>query len=85
MVNAFDKETLEIMEVGTRIRVVESVVIYHHPEHRNQPFDLKGQEGDVMAIVKEWQGRPVSANFPILVKFSGKLKVHLQDFEIEAV
>jgi Ferredoxin thioredoxin reductase variable alpha chain len=85
VVNALDKETLRIMDVGTRIRVVESVVIYHHPEHRSQPFELKGQEGDVVAIVKEWQGRPVSANFPILVKFGGKLKVHLQDFEVEAI
>ncbi|NJK52804.1 MAG: ferredoxin--nitrite reductase [Leptolyngbyaceae cyanobacterium SU_3_3] len=73
------------MEVGTRVRVVESVVIYHHPEHRNQAFDMKGQEGEVVAIVKEWQGRPVSANFPILVKFGGKLKAHLQDFELEAI
>lgn len=85
MVNALDKETLEIMEVGARVRVVESVVVYHHPEHRNQPFDMKGQEGEVATIIKEWQGRPVSANFPILVKFGSKFKAHFQDFELETL
>lgn len=85
MVNVLDNATLRIMEVGARIRVIESVVIYHHPEHRSQPLDIKGQEGEVLAIVTEWRGRPVSANFPILVKFSPKLKVHLQEFEIEVL
>lgn len=73
------------MEIGTRVRVKESVVIYHHPEHRNAPFDLQGQEGEVIAIVKEWQGRPVSANFPILVKIGAKLRVHLQESELEVI
>jgi Ferredoxin thioredoxin reductase variable alpha chain len=85
VVNALDQETLRIMEVGARVRVKESIIVYHHPEHRNQPFDMKGQEGEVIAIVKEWQGRPVSANFPVLVKFSPKLKVHLQEFELEVL
>jgi Ferredoxin thioredoxin reductase variable alpha chain len=83
VVTTADKGTLNAMEIGTRVRVKESVVIYHHPEHRNEPFDLKGQEGEIIAIVKEWQGRPVSANFPILVKIGAKLRVHLQDFELE--
>ncbi len=85
MVNALDNEVTRIMEAGVRVRVIESVVIYHHPEHRNQPIDIKGQEGDVLAIVTEWHGRPVSANFPILVKLGPKLRVHLQEFEIEVV
>jgi hypothetical protein len=82
-VNALDNEAIRIMEVGARVRIIESVVIYHHPEHRNQPLDIKGQEGEVLAIVTEWRGRPVSANFPILVKLGPKLRVHLQEFEIE--
>ncbi len=85
VVNALDNEVTRIMEVGARVRVIESVVIYHHPEHRNQPVDIKGQEGEMLAIVTEWRGRPVSANFPILVKFGPKLRVHLQEFEIEVV
>ncbi len=71
------------MKVGDRIRVKESVIVYHHPEHRNQPFDIKGLEGDVTAIVTEWQGRPVSANLPIQIQFSKKFKAHLRENELE--
>jgi Ferredoxin thioredoxin reductase variable alpha chain len=73
------------MNVGDRVRVIESVIVYHHPQNRNQPFDIKGYEGEVVAIVKEWQGRPVSANFPVYVKFDGKFKAHLRETEVERV
>lgn len=75
----------ESFSVGSRVRVATSVVVYHYPQHRNQPFDLQGQEGDVVEVVREWQGKPVSANFPYLVKFDGKFKAHLQAHELEAV
>ncbi|MFN7521747.1 MAG: ferredoxin-thioredoxin reductase variable chain, partial [Aphanizomenon sp.] len=39
----------------------------------------------VVAIVTQWQGRPVSANFPFLVKFGKKFKAHLRDFELESI
>jgi hypothetical protein len=71
--------------VGTRVRVKQSVVIYTHPEHRNQPFDIIGSEGEVEAIIQEWQGRPVSANLPYLVRFGPKFKIHLQEAELEQV
>lgn len=83
-----DKEKLGInifMKVGDRVRIKDSVVVYHHPEHRSQPFDLKGVEGEVEAIVTQWQGRPVSANLPILVRFSKKFKAHLRENELEIV
>jgi Ferredoxin thioredoxin reductase variable alpha chain len=73
------------MQIGDRIRVKESVIVYHHPEHRNQPFDLKGSEGEIVEIIKEWQGRVVSANYPYLVKFSAKFRAHLQDTELETI
>lgn len=73
------------MKVGDRVRVKESVVVYHHPEHRGQPFDIKGLEGDVVAIINQWQGRPVSANLPIQVKFDKKFKGHFRDNELEAI
>jgi hypothetical protein len=60
------------MKVGDRVRVIESVVVYHHPEHKSDPFDVKGLEGEVKGIVTEWRGRPVSANLPVLVEFSKK-------------
>ena len=30
------------MKIGDRVRVMESVIVYHHPEHKKQAFDLKG-------------------------------------------
>ena len=73
------------MKVGDRVRVNNSVVVYIHPEHRGQAFDIKEFEGEVIAIVKEWNGRPVSANLPILVKFTQKFKVHLKEEELELI
>ena len=81
------EETLgsKVMKAGDRIRIKESVIVYHHPEHRSQPFDIKGLEGEVIGVVTEWQGRPVSANLPIYVKFSKKFKAHLRENELELV
>jgi Ferredoxin thioredoxin reductase variable alpha chain len=73
------------MKVGDRVRVTESVVVYHHPSSRNKAFDLKGSEGDVIGIASEWQGKPISANFPLLIKFEGKFKAHLRDTELEVI
>ncbi|QLE42711.1 ferredoxin--nitrite reductase [Nostoc sp. C052] len=74
-----------VMKVGDRVRVKESVVVYHHPEHRNQAFDIKGTEGDVIGIATQWQGRPVSANLPVVVQFSKKFKAHLRENELEVI
>jgi Ferredoxin thioredoxin reductase variable alpha chain len=74
-----------VMKVGDRVRVKDSVIIYHHPEHRGEAFDLKGAEGEVVGIATQWQGRPVSANLPILVQFSKKFKAHLRETELEII
>ncbi|MDB9540114.1 ferredoxin-thioredoxin reductase variable chain [Anabaenopsis tanganyikae CS-531] len=74
-----------VIKVGDRIRVKESVVVYHHPEHRGEAFDLKDTEGEVVNIATEWKGRPVSANLPILVQFSKKFKAHLRENELEVM
>lgn len=73
------------MKVGDRVRVSSSVLVYHHPEHKKQGFDVKGMEGEVIAIVTEWQGRPVSANLPILVRFGNKFKAHFRESELEVL
>ncbi|MEC4816541.1 MAG: ferredoxin-thioredoxin reductase variable chain [Scytonema sp. PMC 1069.18] len=75
----------EDMKIGDRVRVKESVIVYHHPENRGKAFDLKGSEGDVVGIINEWQGRPVSANLPIYVQFSKKFKAHLREKELEVI
>lgn len=73
------------MKVGDRVRVKESVIVYHYPSHRNEPFDIKGYEGEVSAFASEWHGKPISANFPILIKFEGKFKAHLRENELELI
>ncbi|MBD2092806.1 ferredoxin-thioredoxin reductase variable chain [Microcoleus sp. FACHB-1515] len=73
------------MKVGDRVRVKESVTVYHHPEHRNQPFDLQGQEGEVIELASEWKGQPISANFPLLVKFDKRFRAHLRETELEQI
>ena len=73
------------MVVGDRVRVKESVVVYHHPEHRSEAFDIKALEGEVINIATEWKGRPVSANLPIQVKFTKKFKAHLRISELEKI
>ncbi|HEY9908958.1 MAG TPA: ferredoxin-thioredoxin reductase variable chain [Thermosynechococcaceae cyanobacterium] len=69
--------------VGSRVRVGQSVIVYHYPGHRNEAFDLQGQEGEVLDVMRQWQGRPVSANLPILVKFDNKFRAHFQEGELE--
>ncbi|MGJ3248990.1 MAG: ferredoxin-thioredoxin reductase variable chain [Elainellaceae cyanobacterium] len=73
------------MKVGDRVRVKESTIVYHYPKHRNEPYDIKGMEGDVAAIVSEWRGKTISANFPVQVKFEGRFKAHLREDELELV
>ena len=52
--------------------------------YKRQPFDITNHEGEVINIVNEWEGRPVSANLPILVKFT-RFKVHLKEEELDIV
>ncbi|MBD2553847.1 MAG: ferredoxin-thioredoxin reductase variable chain [Limnothrix sp.] len=73
------------MKVGDRVRVSTTVEVYHYPEHRGKPYNLEGKEGEIIAIVTEHQGRPVSANFPFLVQFEGKFRGHFRDGELTIV
>lgn len=75
----------ETFPVGSLVRVAESVIVYHHPEHRNEAFDLKGQEGEVLQVIRELHGRPVSANLPYIVKFDKKFRAHFHQSELEQV
>ncbi|NEP12797.1 MAG: ferredoxin--nitrite reductase [Symploca sp. SIO2C1] len=71
------------MKVGARVRVKDSICVYHYPGHRNQTFDIKDQEGEVVAIIQDWEGRPVSANLPVKVKFEKKFTAHFIESELE--
>ena len=72
------------MKEGDRVRVQSSVIVYHHPEHRNCPFDIQGFEGEVIAVKEDWEGRAISPNYPIQVKFDKRFRAHLASDEVEA-
>ena len=71
------------MQPGDKVTVSSSVVVFHHPQHRGQAFDLEGQEGEVVAVLNDWQGRPISPTLPVVVAF-GKCRVHLRADELSA-
>jgi Ferredoxin thioredoxin reductase variable alpha chain len=74
------------MKVGDRVRVAAAITVYHIPGGKGQPVNIQGYEGLIDKIITEWQGRPVSANFPLLVKFDNpKFRAHLQEHEVEAI
>lgn len=87
VVQVYQEETLgcKSMKVGDRVRVIESILVYHHPEHRGQAFDIKGSEGEIIAFANEWKGKAISANLPIYVQFSKKFKAHLRENELEVI
>lgn len=69
------------MNVGDRIRVTASVIVYNHPQNRKQAFDLKGMEGTIETII----GKPITATLPVKVRFDPKYAAHLREDEIEVV
>lgn len=73
------------MKVGDRVRVSTSLNVYHYPEHRNEAFNIKGMEGEIVTVIQDWKGRPISPNYPLEVKFSDKFKAHLTDHELELI
>ena len=73
------------MKVGDRVRVKESVIVYNYPQSKKKPFDVKGMEGDIIDILTDWQGRPISPNLPVLVKFEKKFRSHFRHEELEVI
>jgi Ferredoxin thioredoxin reductase variable alpha chain len=79
------KEREQSMKIGDRVRVIASVVVYHHPEHKKQAFDIKDMQGEIVEIINDWRGRPISPNFPIIVQFEKKFRAHFRDDELEVI
>ncbi|QQE67209.1 hypothetical protein GFS31_39210 [Leptolyngbya sp. BL0902] len=78
------------MNVGNRVRIKASVIFYHHPLHRNEAFDANGLEGTVVGVLNDYQGRPISPNFPVQVEFAVEgvkrpFRAHLKADELEVV
>lgn len=73
------------MKIGDRVRVAVPLKVYHHPNSKGSALDIQGYEGEIIALVTEWKGRPVGANFPFLVQFEGKFRGHFRDTELEVI
>lgn len=70
------------MQPGDQVKVSQSVVVYHHPQHRGQAFDLQGQTGEVASVLNDWKGRVISPTLPVVVAF-GKFRAHFRADELE--
>jgi len=70
------------MPPGARVTVGQSGVVYHHPEHRGQAFDLKGQQGEVFQVLNDYKGRTISPTLPVIVAF-GRFRAHFRSDELE--
>jgi hypothetical protein len=73
------------MKVGDRISVTQSIKVYNHPTSKGIAFDIKDCQGQIVAVITEWQGRPISPNYPYQVQLGDKFKVHLGEHEIELI
>ena len=72
------------MQAGDKVTVEASVVVYNHPQHRGEAFDLKGESGDVVTVLDDWKGRPISPTLPVIVAF-GRYKAHFREDELKEV
>jgi hypothetical protein len=70
------------MQPGDQVKVCNSVVVYHHPQHRGEAFDLQGQQGEVLSVLNDWKGRQISPSLPVVVAF-GKFRAHFRADELE--
>ena len=70
------------MQPGDKVVVTSSVIVYNHPQHRGEAFDMKGSEGDVVNVLSEWKGRPISPTLPVIVAF-GRYKAHFRSDELQ--
>ena len=72
------------MQPGDQVKVSSSVVVYNHPQHRGEAFDMEGQQGEVFNVLNDWKGRPISPNLPVVVAF-GKFRAPFREDELAAV
>lgn len=83
----FGEDLKDGIETGTRIKVIESVTVFHTPRWNQEPLDLQGREGTVLDVVKFYKGKELSATHPYKTQFeiekdgnTTKLVAHLVGF-----
>ena len=69
------------MQPGDKVVVSANVVVYNHPQHRGEAFDMKGENGEVVNVLNDWKGRVISPTLPVIVAF-GRYKAHFRADEL---
>jgi len=69
------------MQAGDQVKVSSNVVVFTHPEHRGAAYDLQGQQGEVVQVLEDWKGRPISPTLPVIVAF-GRFRAHFRAEEL---
>ena len=75
-----------------KVKVTESVVVYHVPKSKGAATDLNGMEGEVASRADDLNGTYISANLEVRVAFAvpddpkGKTFIaHMKEDEVEAL
>jgi hypothetical protein len=86
-----DGDKSERLPEGTRVRVTQSLKVFHAPK-RKEGLDLEGMEGELLSYVDVYKGKQLSSNLPAKVRFlidndgkESKFFTHLAQDEFEAV
>jgi hypothetical protein len=74
----------QFMQAGDQVRVSSNVVVFTHPEHRGAAYDMQGQQGEVVQVLEDWKGRPISPNLPVIVAF-GRFRAHFRAEELSPI
>jgi hypothetical protein len=69
------------MQAGDQVKVSSNVVVFTHPDHRGKAYDLLGQQGEVVQVLEDWKGRPISPTLPVIVAF-GRFRAHFRADEL---
>eukprot|EP00188_Purpureofilum_apyrenoidigerum_P003224 Plantae.Rhodophyta-Purpureofilum_apyrenoidigerum.ctg3323.p2 GENE.Plantae.Rhodophyta-Purpureofilum_apyrenoidigerum.ctg3323~~Plantae.Rhodophyta-Purpureofilum_apyrenoidigerum.ctg3323.p2 ORF type:complete len:103 (-),score=26.06 Plantae.Rhodophyta-Purpureofilum_apyrenoidigerum.ctg3323:359-667(-) len=68
---------------GDKVRVKDSVIMYHVAKQKDG-MDAKGLEGEVVKVILDRNGVPLTLNRPVQVKFSDpKFIGHFEETELE--
>ena len=58
------------LQAGDKVKVTESVVVYHVPKSKGAATDLNGMEGEVASRADDLNGTYISANLEVRVAFA---------------
>ena len=75
------QDCFDAMQTGDKVQVNTSVVVFNHPEHRGEAFDMQGQNGEIVTVLNDWKGRTIRPTLPVIVAF-GRYKAHFHAEEL---